>query len=120
MINSQTLAMMRRNTARFLKDTCVLKRPQNVQDELGGSTNTFEIVNAALACRVLPLNDRGRNFTVGEGEQGRTYFRLIAPWDTEIGDGWQVEVAGITYEIQQVEAVHTDNTDVRARLMRLG
>ena len=118
--SSYHLAYMRRVTSKFLKDTCTLKRPQDVRDELGGSANTFEDAQMNVPCRILPLNDKGRNFVVGEGEEGRSYFRLIVAYDTELADGWQVEMDGVTYEIQQIEDVHTDATDKRARLMRLG
>ena len=116
---SQQLAMIRRETAKFLKDTCTLKRPVDARDEIGGSGNEFATVTT-LACRILPLNDKGRDFQVGEGEQGRSYFRLIVPYDSDVRDGDQIEFGSDTYEVQQIEEVHTDNTDVRARLMRLG
>ncbi len=98
----------------------MLKRPQDAADEIGGSSNSFETVNLALACRILPLNDKGRDFVVGDGEEGRSYFRLIVPYDTDLRDGDRVEMNGDTYEIQQIEDAHTDATDKRARLMRIG
>jgi Phage head-tail joining protein len=118
--SSQQIAYMRRIMAQFLKDTCALKRLEDTKDELGGSAALYITVNATLKCRMLPLSDKNNNFVAGQGEQARTYFRLIMPYDTDVQDGDQVEFSGDTYEVQQIEDAQTDAVDKRARLMRLG
>lgn len=121
MISPQLLAILRAKTAAFLTDTCVLKRPQKATDEFGFSgLEAYSPVERRLQCRILPLRDRSSQDLVGESEMGRTYFRLIVPYDTDLLDGDQIEHNGATYEIQQVEDAHTSHTDRRARIVRLG
>lgn len=118
--NRRTVAMMRRVTARLFKDTCVLKRPQNNLNVYGYTPNDYVTIVKALPCRILPIADRNRDAMVGESEMSKNFFKLICPYDTDLRDNDRIEFDGAIYEIQQIEDAHTDRTDKRARIARLG
>ena len=119
-LSSQMQAFMRRQVATYLNDICAIKRLQDSRDELGGSSETYTTVYSMLACRILPQSDRGRNFIVGEGEKGRSYFRLTVSCDVDIQDGDRAELRGRDYEVQQIEDIESDAVFKSVRLMRLG
>jgi hypothetical protein len=78
------------------------------------------VVAAAVPCRLLPLNRLDRQSLVATQEIGRAYYALIVAHDADLRDGDRAQIGGVTYEVLQVTASHTDRAESRAVIVRFG
>jgi head-tail adaptor len=120
-LQGQQLAALRRQTTRFLKDTCTIERPLMAQDAYGHAVTSFTAVASGVACRMITEGrTRDRDGTVAGAEMQTMRYRLIVAWNTDIRDGDRVQYNSETYEITQLDDARSDKTDRQAIVARLG
>jgi hypothetical protein len=121
MITSALTAQLKRTVARLLTDTCTLTVEQHSTDEYGAPSNSWAVVAADVACRVIGV---GQMRTAADAEGGRETitdaYRLIAPAGTALDKGQRVTVDsdGAVYEVVDLVTALTSGVDAQAIMVR--
>ena len=116
---NRTIALMRVRVEQYLTDRCDIRRISAVTSGAGHTAEIPSIVQADVKCRVLPISKRNETEVTGEQEMGRTYFRLIVPYDTDLRQSDQVEIGSAVYEVSALNDARTDATDLQATITRV-
>lgn len=119
-VQSQSLAMIRRRLNTFLDGTAIIQTNTPGSSGPGYPTDNFS-ASGTVSCRLLPLSRTTQSADlIALSEEGRTYYTLIIPYTASIEDGNRVVVAGITYEVKQVDTERTDKADKQAMVVKFG
>jgi hypothetical protein len=124
-LNSQTLAMIRRQTAGFLKDTCKIEFETNGASSFMPKPLTVLVANG-VACRVIMSRQGTRPSAeqVASQEQIVDEYRLIVPYGTALAVNQIVTVytdgagEGTTYQVTGLITERTDENDAQAVIIR--
>jgi hypothetical protein len=119
-MDSQTLARIRAELGLKLTESCTVLRPAPTVDDAGYTSDNFGTAVTGVACRLIPLNRRDRQDVKATQEIGRTYYRLVMPYDTDVRDGDRVALGTVTYEVLQIDGDRTDRVDKQATIARFG
>jgi hypothetical protein len=103
------LATMRTRTNLWLKDTCQIEQSSVTIGDLGDTIETWSVVSASTACRVIGAASSDTANVEGQEEMLDT-FRIICPAGTALEAGQRITVAS-TGHVFQVSGVITDYTD---------
>ena len=120
MFGNRTLAGLRRQVARTLKDRCDIYVEAEGVNEYGHPTHVLLPAYVNIPCRLIST---GRNFNnmgevVGEQEVLTESYRLITPYDVPLGVDMVVDVDGIRFDVTNVWLRQTDATDQQAVIKR--
>ncbi len=123
MLDAVQLAQLRATTESFLTDTCMIEEGTGPLDDYGGNVPNWQLVAAAVACRVIRIGGRQNPSNVqeyGAQEAMIDQYRLIVPHGTLVSVDQRVTVTstGLTYFITGVMDKWTDKADAQAMMIR--
>ena len=115
-INATKLANMRATiTDHLLPDTCVINAKSTVSDGAGGWTPGYSpVAGGTVVCRLDPIMSRAQVMELLGRETLTTIYRLTTPHDAPLAQDRQVVTGGKTYEIVQLDDLHSWNVSRRA------
>lgn len=109
---------MRRDVARMLPDTAVLKTQTWTKDASGFQVST-QVAAGTVSCRLDSVKKTSDQVGLVAGrEETRQMYRLTLPHDAPLDSDMVVEVASATYDIIEIEAAHSWNVSRRAIVAR--
>jgi hypothetical protein len=111
-------ASLRTSTNRWLKDTCKIEQSSVSIGELGDAIETWAVVSAATACRVIRTNSGTRNL---EGQETMTDTpTIVCPAGTAFATGQRITVSstGFVYHVTGLETDMTDELFTAATVAR--
>lgn len=115
-LQDDQLNSFRADVANTLPGTAVISAGTVTSDGAGGWTDAYVPVSGGtVACRVDPMRSRGSRLAVEIGRETLTeMYQLTVPWDAPLTDvNMQIEIAGRTYEVVQLEVFHSWNVSRR-------
>lgn len=115
-ISTAQLTKMRSQVEELLPDTCVIQSSANSTDSMGGVTQTYTAVSGGtVSCRVDPLGNRTAQLELyAQREATKILQQLTVPYDAPLSTDYRVVTGGNTYEIIQLDVVHSWNVSKRA------
>jgi len=116
--STQMLADLRAVQADFLPDTCTLRAVTRSSDGQGGWTDAWADTYTGVPCRLAVMPIQGGESAAGSQVTSLSAWVLHIPWDQAVDPEWRVVHEGITYEIVQLEASHTNRTATQVHLRR--
>lgn len=119
-MDAQTLARIRAQVEGKLTESCTILRAAPTVDDAGYIAEDFGTAATGVACRLIPLNRRDRQNIRATQEIGRSYYRLVMPYDADVRDGDRVALGTVTYEVLQIDGDRTDRADKQVMIARFG
>lgn len=119
-LNASILARLRNQTAKFLKDTCLIEVQDQSTDEYGSPALSWSVVAEDVPCRMITAGyqNQSRAGLVGSQESLQDMYKLICPYGTALDIDQRVTVNGQTYNVVQLMTARTDETDTQAIIVR--
>lgn len=119
MVSSAVLGYIRRVVGQFLTTTCTIEREVNATGEYGEPTHAWELVAAAVPCRLLMIKRDASGVQVaGEQETMREEYTLIVARGVTLEVDYRVTVDGETYDVVRLETALTDEAYHKAIVAR--
>lgn len=119
MVQSQTLARIRRVVGQFLTDTCTIEREALTTGEYGQPTHSWELVASAVPCRLLMIKRDGSGVvTAADQETMQEQYSLIVANTVTLDANYRVTVGGIEYDVVRLETSLTDEAYHKAIVAR--
>lgn len=118
MLNDWLKGRVREQVGVHLTMTCTIRRKTQTISEYGGQTDgpTLEITSACFLTRA----NRNSADMINAADQGRVFYMLHLPYDTDIEDGDDVVVDGETYYTEQVYRSQSLNIMRQALVVKQG
>ncbi len=117
-VSAAQLARMRSQVAELLPGTAIIQAPTNTVDSMGGVTQSYAAVTGGtVICRLDPLGNRASPLQLYAGRETlKKMQQLTVPHDAPLASDYRVVIATQTYEIVQLDDVHSNNVSKRAIL----
>jgi len=102
--------MMKRRVTKFLRDRATIERQRDLYDQYGQAMDSWEIMETAVPCRVLPYETtREGAQIIGEGERLLDIVEITLPVGTVIQGDYRVTLAtGEQYHVRELRSAATD------------
>ena len=100
-MNPQDLTSMRAEAAKYLPDTCNVKRPTRSSDGAGGTTVVLSAVAANVPCRAA--SSGGGEATATDKVTATDTWVVTVPYDTDLSTSDRIEWAGRVLEVVAVQ-----------------
>jgi len=92
-------ARVRQRVAQNLTMSCTIERPQSGIDDYGAGVD-LPSVTSTSDCFLTRLT-RTASDMINAADQGRVFYTLHLPWETDIEDGDEVVIDGERYRVEQ-------------------
>ena len=117
---SQVSASIRRITATFLTDTCLLEQETNTRGEYGEPTHDWSITAEDVPCRLILVGQRyGSGIAEAAARETMKHeYRLIVARTVKLSTNMRATINGEVFNITRIETALTDEAFHAAVLQR--
>lgn len=121
MVSASTLARIAARVALFMGDSCTIEAEVDAAGAMGEMTDTWAVVAADVACRVIDARETGVSAMANVGAQEAMVdtYRLIVPVGTALAVDQRVTVGSDVYQIVALVDGRSDATDAQAVITRV-
>jgi len=99
MLSTRLKGMVRQRVEQNLTQSCTIERPQWGVDDYGGRVALSPLTSTS-DCFLTRMTRTGADM-INAADQGRVFYMLHLPWDTDIEDGDEVVIDGERYRVEQ-------------------
>lgn len=96
------LKKMRADQEKMMTETVYVQSRVKVPDGAGGYTETLSTM-ATVKGRIAPNSQAGRESVIGGKVTSIAEYVITLPWDTEVSESNQLQIAGTQYEVVKIE-----------------
>lgn len=118
-LSTLELAQLRADQGDYFPDTCSFQAVASTSDGQGGWTEAWSDTATSVACRLAPRVGSFGEAMSGNQVASQSAWVLHVAHDQDVDAEWRVVHEGLTYEIVQLEATHSNRTARQVMLRRL-